>query len=152
MHSDQIICFFCLLQCFKLWAKASSGWIRSWYWNWYTIVFGIHSRRTIEVYTQRNGQGTNLFHLIKSRIIKKTFEFFFLFQNTLYGVQQNNQLVNTIPYFFTLAGKADVILQQMVSVFLDICKWMLSMSFISCNETSKTTNFVPQTMKNSFKP
>lgn len=30
--------------------------------------------------------------------------------------------MNTIPYFFTLAGKSEVILQQMVSVFLDICK------------------------------
>lgn len=43
-------------------------------------------------------------------------------QNTLYGKAQSNQLVNTIPYFFTLAGKSDVILQQMVSVFLEICK------------------------------
>lgn len=30
--------------------------------------------------------------------------------------------MTTIPYFFTLAEKSDVILQQMVSVFLDICK------------------------------
>lgn len=31
--------------------------------------------------------------------------------------------MNTIPYFFTLTGKSDVILQQMVSVFLDICEY-----------------------------
>lgn len=67
---------------------------------------------------------------MENKIKVNSFILILFSQNTLYGVPQNNQLVNTIPYFFTLAGKADVILQQMVSVFLDICKIIFSAIFL----------------------